>query len=472
MKMKKTGIFFIIALIVSQSLQAQDDWVTYQHDNRRSGVTTAEISLPLENAWLYESPTPPQAAWTDTAKWDSYAVIKDLKSMRNFDPVFYTIAVGDYVYWSSSVDDAVHCVNAITGKTEWNFYCNSPVRMPPTYDDGKLYFGSDDGFAYCIDAKTCEVIWKHKPSPNNRVVPNNGKLISLSPCRTGVMVEGGIAYFAMSLLPWEPSYICAVDAKTGTIGADGTYQNEYKESTFQGAMLASPSKLYFPQGRQRPVIMERANGAEVGGLGPSGQGGVFALLTPDSNLIFGGGRKKGSGYELHGFNAETRDRIASFPNASCMVVKDEIAYIHTGMELHAFDRGKYLEAEAERLKIEEQRAMIERAIKKMGETNVSEEKEQAIKDLEALKDQLQAVAAKALDCILWRVKSDRSLALIVAGDKLISGGKDEVAIHNMETGEVLAHFDVKGSVYGLSAAQGRLFASTDLGKIYVFAGKM
>lgn len=469
MQMIRTVFFVCVCtLLISQSIIAQDDWVTYQHDNRRSGVSATKLVLPIEKLWLYESPIPPQPAWTDTAKWDSYAIIKDLKSMRNFDPVFYTIAVGDFVYWGSSVEDAVHCMNVNTGKPEWSYYCNSPVRMPPTFDDGKLYFGSDDGFAYCIDAKTRDLVWKHKPSPDQRVVPNNGKLISLSPCRTGVMVQDGIAYFAMSLLPWDPSYVCAVDAKTGQIGSDGTFQKKYTTKTFQGAMLASPSKLYFPQGRQHPVVMERGSGEVVGGFGDSGQGGVFALLTPDEDLIFGGGQKKAGGFALHGFNAESRDRIASFPNASCMVVKDDVAYIHTGDELHAFDRGKFIETEAERMKLDREKSAVEKAIKNMGDTNVSEEKAQAIKDLESIKDELQAVAAKALDCILWRVKSDRSLSLIVAGDKLVSGGDNEVALHDLKTGKEIVQFGVEGSVYGLTAARGRLFASTDLGKIYAF----
>ena len=33
-------------------------------------------------------------AWTGPAKWDSYANLRRLESMRNFDPAFFVVAVG------------------------------------------------------------------------------------------------------------------------------------------------------------------------------------------------------------------------------------------------------------------------------------------------------------------------------------------------------------------------------------------
>jgi hypothetical protein len=44
-------------------------------------------------------------AWTGPAKWDSYANLRRLESMRNFDPAFFVIAVGDSVCFGSSVKE-------------------------------------------------------------------------------------------------------------------------------------------------------------------------------------------------------------------------------------------------------------------------------------------------------------------------------------------------------------------------------
>jgi len=39
----------------------------------------------------------------------------------NFDPAFFVIAVNDSVFFGSSVDDAVHCLDARTGQEKWVF---------------------------------------------------------------------------------------------------------------------------------------------------------------------------------------------------------------------------------------------------------------------------------------------------------------------------------------------------------------
>ena len=46
-----------------------DDWPTYQHDNRRSGVTTEQLRLPLRKLWEYVSSERPQPAWSRPANF-------------------------------------------------------------------------------------------------------------------------------------------------------------------------------------------------------------------------------------------------------------------------------------------------------------------------------------------------------------------------------------------------------------------
>ena len=57
-----------IAMIVAAGLRAQNpalesrDWPTYQHDNRRTGVSKPELKFPLELCWTYKARHAPSPA--------------------------------------------------------------------------------------------------------------------------------------------------------------------------------------------------------------------------------------------------------------------------------------------------------------------------------------------------------------------------------------------------------------------------
>ena len=48
-------------------------------------------------------------------------------------------------------------------------------------------------------------------------------------------------------MPWEPSFLCAVDAGTGSQGDLGRFVLKETGITLQGALLASKDNLYAPQ---------------------------------------------------------------------------------------------------------------------------------------------------------------------------------------------------------------------------------
>ena len=198
------------------------DWPAFRYDNRRTSATSERIDASLlTKVWTHKPAHEPRPAWPGPARWDAYVKRPVISSMRNYDVVYHTVAVGDALYYGSSADDAVHCLDAKTGAERWRFTTGGPVRIPPTRIGGTLLFGSDDGFAYCITADKGKLVWKFSPAPGRRFVLNDGRLISRWPVRTGVMVRDGAAYFGASLLPWKESYLCAVDATTGRPNARG-----------------------------------------------------------------------------------------------------------------------------------------------------------------------------------------------------------------------------------------------------------
>ena len=106
-------------------------WPTYRHDNRRSGVSPSSLQLPLTEAWVHNGGLP-QQAWTGPAKWDAYSSNEGLQSMRNFDPCYFTTAAHNLIYYGSSSDNALHCLDAITGEEQWQHFTNSSVRFHGT----------------------------------------------------------------------------------------------------------------------------------------------------------------------------------------------------------------------------------------------------------------------------------------------------------------------------------------------------
>src|SRR5690606_25265554 len=120
----------------------------------------------------------------------------------------------------------------------WTFTTDGPVRVAPAIVDGRVYFGSDDGHAYCLRAADGTLIWTSQSVSEEKQILHNGRFLSLSPCRTGVLVEGGRAYFGLGLWPWGHAVLMGVDAKTGRSDGSGCFAAKQVGLTMAGALLA------------------------------------------------------------------------------------------------------------------------------------------------------------------------------------------------------------------------------------------
>ncbi len=400
---------FLLGLVTGLSLPNQaEDWPAYQHDNRRSGCSPENLAVEhLAPAWVYRAPQPPRPAWDGPAKWDAYANLRGLKSMRNYDPVFHVSVAGESLCFGSSVDDSVRCLDARTGKERWVFTTDGAVRIAPAIAEGRVYFGSDDGHAYCLDARTGGLVWKFAPHPSGRLVLHDGHMISFWPCRTGVLVDQGTAYFGLGLLPWKDSYLCAVDALTGKPEGAGRFVKKLSSVTLEGALLASQQRLISPQGRVPPLLFDRKTGDPLGPL--PGGGGCFVLLTEDSRVLYGPGNKTGWIQES---SEQDRSKLATFQGGHAIVVEGNRACLLTETALVGLDRATRQEH--------------------------------------------------------WRQPWTGPCALIKAGPDLYVGGIDRISAFRAEDGQLLWQTPVSGRAHGLAAADGALFASTDEGLIYCF----
>ena len=419
----------------------EQDWPQFKKDNFRSGVTVANVDLKnFGNLWVYDTQQEPVPAWYGPAKEDAYAYSGPLPSMRDYDLSYYPIVVDDKLYYASSADDAVHCHDIDTGKEKWVFTTGGPIRIAPTYYKGKLYVGSDDGYAYCLDADDGDLNWKFSPTKSEEKILNNGRFISVAPIRTGVLIEDDKAFFGSSLLPWEKSSICAVDAETGELGDKGTFVKEYdgKRMTLEGAMASTGKVLIQPQGRIAPVFFNKESGESLGTL--SGTGGCFVLVTPEKSIVHGQTSRRISMYEttldedVQPVSADNQHHLTGENPNSRKSNPQKPKYKQ--VELMSYNNGKEI------------------AVK--GDTSF------------VLCDRNLASYNRKTKKLLWLNRSIKAHRMIVAGDYLFIGTADKIQAISRYNGHCIWEAKVRGTVYALIFAQHRLFASTSEGYLYAF----
>lgn len=179
------------------------------------------------------------------------------------------------------------------------------MRLAPAVHGGKVYAGSDDGFLYCLGADDGRLIWKYQGGPSDRRVPGNGRVVSMWPVRCGTVVDDGKVYFTAGIFPSQGVFLCALDAETG----DVAYRRKL-ETSAQGYMVASPSRLFIPTGRTPWVAHSRKDGQPLGKYGTTSSwgknivGGCFAVLV--GNQIATGPSEDG---QIHLFDAGTKETL-------------------------------------------------------------------------------------------------------------------------------------------------------------------
>ncbi|MFO1482930.1 MAG: PQQ-binding-like beta-propeller repeat protein [Verrucomicrobiaceae bacterium] len=497
----------LLLLFVALST-ASADWPTYLHDASRVGATTEEVKLPLQSAWTFESPSAPQMAWAG----EDGRVIEghELFNRIRFDDVFHVAISGGRVFFGSSVDGRVICRDLATGLDKWSFFTNAPVRLAPTIANGKVYVGSDDGYAYCLDAKTGKLVWKLRAGPHDERILARGRMISRWPVRTGLLVDDGIAYFGAGVFPHEKVYLYAVEAATGKViwKNDAISEKDAGRNDLspQGYLLATKDILFVPSGRSLAASFDKKTGEYLAKPEPGwrsdagGQiGGTQAFLADDQIYAVG---------EHHILALDQQKQKSGFGwfAGTQMTLAGDMGYMANGTKITAIDRIKHAEGTRIRHDHEMAIAKLTAELKKhpaLAEAKKLQAAESAARkakddpaEFAKAQAELAAIAAKyeplrieykakqdavaqhkadlasfADIGIKWSIDAPHDAALILTGKTLFAGGKDEVIGIDTETGKIAWKAPVKGLARGLAVADGHLVVSTTTGQVHVFGGK-
>ncbi len=411
-----------VALLCSVCAAASEDWPMWRSDASRSASSANSLPKRFDLLWSHDF-EPRKQAWDDPLNLD----------LMTYDRVFEPIVLGGRMFIGFNDQSKLLAVDAATGMKQWTFYAEAPVRLAPAAHNDKLYLSSDDGYLYCLQADSGQLLWKFRGGPNSQHAIGNRRLTSAWPARGGPVVYENTVYFAASIWPFMGTFIYALDCDTGEIEwvNDRTGSQYIKQPhsapSFagvapQGALVATQEFLIVPGGRSVPAVFDRRTGElkyfEIN-AGGKGTGGSF--VTADAFNYYVHTREKGT----RAFNLKTGVKTAFTPNEP--VLADGMLYSATTKE-----SGPVVQAFA-------------------------------------VSDESNAAREPA-----WEVSADGTGDMILTGGKLVAAGGSAITIIDVSrpgkppTALNAARLPDGESVVRILVADKKLFVITASGKILAF----
>jgi outer membrane protein assembly factor BamB len=261
--MKKFPAVLLFFLILSPVKAQHYDWPMWRYDHNRSAATPEQLAENLYLQWQVKySPRIP--VWDDPLN----------QNLMQFDRIFEPIVADNKIFLGFNDQDKVIALDINSGKELWHYYADGPVRLPLAANNGNIYFTSDDGNCYCLDAKTGTPVWKLSLAPSSNKLLGNKRLISMWPARGGIVIKDNIIYTAASIFPMMGTFIYAINADNGEViwKNEGTGSNyilqPHRSPAFadvapQGSFTISGDILLVAGGRTVPAAFDLKTGEEL-----------------------------------------------------------------------------------------------------------------------------------------------------------------------------------------------------------------
>ena len=423
--MTNRGLFVFVLMGLSSANAQAGDWSHYRADGARTGFVAEPLPTQLQLAWTYESAHAPPRAWPTNVR-------------LQFDRAFQPVIAAGLLFFGSSVDDSVYACDAANGKPRWTFCTDGPIRLAPVVWNQRVYVTSDDGFLYCLAAADGRLVWKFRGGPGARMVLGNDRMTSAWPARGGPVVQDGIVYFAAGVWPTDGFHLHALNARngallwsnreTGSLYMPQPHEGAYGRSgvAAQGYLVAAGGNLFVPTGRAVPAVFDR-------------QTGKLRYFHLAAHRRMGGDRITALGDWF--FNA-------GFP----------------------FDATSGLAGAGTPQRMGPMAALSRegnRIVRAAGQTVVAYQ----LAELEKQDRKGKPISVKGLRQ-LWSIEVPvAGHSLIVAGRTIVSGGENQVCGIDADAQNVIWSHTIAGTACGLAVADGRLYVSTDRGRIHCFSAE-
>ena len=182
----------------------QSGWPTLRGNARRSGSTTAAVPAQLGDVWQTKL------------------------GGRLSAPV----SAGGFVVVSSIEDRRIVAMGALDGKTRWTFTAGGRVDSPPTLHEGRVLFGCADGWVYCLRLSDGELAWRFRAAPEELKTVSMDQVESVWPVCGSVLVQEGIAYAAAGRSSHLDGgmYLFGLDPATGKVLSRTRVRSEHPKA--------------------------------------------------------------------------------------------------------------------------------------------------------------------------------------------------------------------------------------------------
>lgn len=249
------GLLAALGLFAAPGFGA--DWPVWRYDAARGADSPHELAAELHLLWVREYPRL-EPAWPDQPR-------------LRFDRAYAPVVLGKRMFVASANNDRITALDTDTGDEQWTFYAEGPIRFAPVAWKDKVFFASDDGHLYCLDAATGDLKWKFRGGPSDRKVLGNGRLVSAWPARGAPVLADGRIFFAAGIWPFMGVFVYALDAETGrvvwsndTLGAMYRLRPHYSPAFSglapQGYLAVAGDLLLVPNGRNAVAALDRETG--------------------------------------------------------------------------------------------------------------------------------------------------------------------------------------------------------------------
>lgn len=271
----------LLAIWGAQSVVAAcfADWPQYRGEMQRTAYVAQDMEgINWQPAWSLATQTAASPTWPKPARGSLWQSLEHIEARVNHDRGDHPLIAADqhgklHVLLALGGGDRLLSIDPVTGRVEWQFYADAPIRYAPCTGDGKLWFGSDDGKVRALDIATGKVLWEYRIGPDWKWIIGNGRLISPHPIRTSLMLVGDRIMATAGLFPSQGVYAVALEKDSGKL----LWRTRLQQSPQGYSLSAGDERLILPSGRSQPFMLDVETGETLAQL-PS-PGGSFCMVT-------------------------------------------------------------------------------------------------------------------------------------------------------------------------------------------------